>query len=79
VTKVCHALHAGNFVDYVQQADYNKYYASIGEAKDGRTRADFQTFSLKSVQAASREGRAYLALFPPSDVAAAKDALQLPS
>jgi hypothetical protein len=66
-------------VDFVQQADYNKYYAAMGEVKDGRSQAEFQNFSLKSVQAASREGRAYLALFSPSDVAAAKEALQLPS
>jgi hypothetical protein len=71
-------LNAGNFVDFVQQADYNKYFASIGGAKDGRTQAQFQSFSLKSVQAAAREGRAFLALFPSPDVAAANEALRLP-
>lgn len=65
---------AGNFVDLVQQADYNKYYDTIG-AKDGKAMAQYLDFSLKSVYAASREGRKFMALFPASDVQAARESL----
>ena len=71
---------AGNFVDLVQSADFNKYFDAIGGGtRDGRAQAQYVDFSTKSVKAAAREGRAFLALFPASDVRAARDALSLPA
>lgn len=64
-------------MDYVQQADYNKYYDTVGRG-DGRMQAQYAEFALQSVRAAAREGRAFLALFPYADVQAARDALQPP-
>jgi hypothetical protein len=68
---------AGNFVDLVQQADYDKYFDTLGGAADGRRMAQYLEFSAKAARAASREGRAFLAMFPPADVRAARDALAL--
>jgi hypothetical protein len=70
------AFDAGNFVDLVQQADYNKYYDTIG-IKDGKAMAQYLEFSLQSVRAASREGRNFLALFSVPDVQAARELLHV--
>lgn len=63
-----------NFVDYVQQIDYNKYYDTVG-VKDGRLMAQYQEFSLKSIKAAIRTGNEILAMFPGDVVADAKETL----
>ena len=61
-------------MDLVQQADYNKYFDVVG-ARSGAAMGQYVDFSLKSVRAAAREGRSFLALFEFSDVQAARDQL----
>ena len=66
--------HAGNFVDLVQQADYNKYFDSVGP-QSGTQLATYADFSLKSIRAASAEGRNLLKMFPHDSVNDARDVL----
>lgn len=65
---------AGNFVDLVQQADYNKYFDSVGP-KSGTQLAVYAEFSLKSIRAAAAEGRNILNMFPYDAINDARDAL----
>jgi len=65
---------AGNFVDYVQQIDYNKYYDVVG-VKDGKLMAQYQDFSLKSIQSAIRTGKQILDMFPGDVVADARESV----
>jgi hypothetical protein len=58
----------------VASADYNAYYDSKGP-KDGKLMAQYSDFSLRSVRAAARDARAFLALFPSRDVQAARTLL----
>eukprot|EP00892_Ulva_mutabilis_P012623 jgi/Ulvmu1/9733/UM055_0073.1 len=63
-----------NFVDYIQQIDYNKYYDTVG-VKDGKLMAQYQDFSLKSIQSAIRTGNQILSMFPGDVVADARETL----
>lgn len=65
---------AGNFVDLVQQADYNKYFDTVGP-QDGKQMAAYSEFSLKSIRAAANEGRNILKMFPYDAVNDARDVL----
>ena len=35
-------------MDYVQQADSNKYYENLGKSRDGRINAELTAFSVNS-------------------------------
>jgi hypothetical protein len=65
---------AANFVDLVQQADYNKYFDAVGP-QSGSQMATYAEFSLKSIRAAAAEGRRILAMFPGDAVQDARDVL----
>ena len=70
-----HLYCAGNFADYVKQADSNVYFDSMKSTKqaDGKLNLQFMEFSQKSVQSAVRSGNDFLALFPSSEVRNARE------
>lgn len=64
-------------MDYVQQSDYNKYFDNLSKRSiDGRQAAQYQEFSLKSIQAAVKTANKFLSFFPQADVRQAR--AQLP-
>jgi hypothetical protein len=71
---VTYSVYAGNFVDLVQQADYNKYYDTVGP-QSGAQMARYSEFSLKSIRAAAAEGRSILSMFPYDAINNARDVL----
>ena len=56
----------------VQQADYNKYFDTVGP-QSGKQLATYADFSLKSIRAAAAEGRNLLSMFPYDAVNDARD------
>mmetsp|Transcript_12340 Transcript_12340/g.40550 ORF Transcript_12340/g.40550 Transcript_12340/m.40550 type:complete len:331 (-) Transcript_12340:1109-2101(-) len=65
---------ASEFLEYVQQADYKKYFDQKS-TPTGTQQAEFAAFSLRSIKAAEGKLAAFLKLMPADDVQAARSQL----
>jgi hypothetical protein len=74
VKHMIHGTCSGNFVDLVQQADYQKYFDAVGP-QSGSQMAAYAEFSLKSIRAAAAQGREIVKMFPYDAINDARDAL----
>jgi len=70
---------AFDFLEYLQQVDYNKYFESVrGTELSGSDRARFVEFSLESLKAAEKKLSQFLALMPGEDLEAARTQVSSP-
>jgi hypothetical protein len=70
-------LQVGEFLDFIDSMDYNKYFDSMSnKAPTGTQQAEFVKFSLQAAKAAELKLGSFLSLLPAADVAAARQQVQ---